>query len=295
MHANSTKSLALLGTLCERAHANKMDFEKIKNILSNEPKLIEIKTAKKIIFVGDTHGDLEASQKVIKDYLKEGNKIVFLGDYVDRGPSSKENLDFLLETKLKNPGQIFLLQGNHEGHRVLKFSPAEFWESLSKTEYAAFSTIVEKTVLVLVTKDVIALHGALPDLENLEKVNKIKLGDENWFRICWGDFVEEPGEDLGIDIFTGRPKFGRDYFFKIMKRFGKKILIRSHQPDCPQFMFAEANASSHASAKASAFDDRCLTIFTSSAYAREKTIAIADFKKPIKTAKDLEIINVRRS
>jgi len=49
-------------------------------------KLIEIKKAKKIIFVGDTHGDLDASQKVIKDYLKEGNKIVFLGDYVDRGP-----------------------------------------------------------------------------------------------------------------------------------------------------------------------------------------------------------------
>ncbi len=54
-------------------------------------KLIEIKKAKKVIFVGDTHGDLEASQKVIKDYLKPGNKIVFLGDYVDRGPYLREN------------------------------------------------------------------------------------------------------------------------------------------------------------------------------------------------------------
>jgi len=45
-----------------------------------EQKLVEIKEAKKIVFVGDTHGDLEASQKVIKNYLKLGNKIVFLGD-----------------------------------------------------------------------------------------------------------------------------------------------------------------------------------------------------------------------
>ena len=60
-----------------------------------EPKLIEIKKvypvrqnvsngARKVIFVGDTQGDLEASQKVIKDYLKPGNKIVFLGNYVNR-------------------------------------------------------------------------------------------------------------------------------------------------------------------------------------------------------------------
>jgi predicted phosphodiesterase len=242
----------------------------------NEPKLIEIKEAHKIIFVGDTHGDLEASQKVIKEYLKEGNKIVFLGDYVDRGLFSRENLDFLLEQMKKYPDQIFLLQGNHEGHRILKFSPAEFWQSLSKTEYNTFSTAVEKLLLAVVTKDVIALHGALPDLKNLGEINKIKLGDENWFRICWGDFRDEPGEDLGIDIFTGRPQFGRDYFLKLMEKFNKRVLIRSHQPDAPLFMF----------------DDRCLTIFTSSAYTQERTIAILDFEKEIKTTKDLEIVRI---
>lgn len=236
-------------------------------------KLIEIKNAKKVIFVGDTHGDLEASQKVIKDYLKEGIKIVFLGDYVDRGPYSKENLDFLLETKLKFPKQIYLLQGNHEGHHVLKFSPAEFWERLDKKEYTTFSTAVEKMSLVFVAKDIIALHGALPDVENLEEINKIKPGSKEWMQITWGDFSEESGEYLDPDPFTGRPQFGQDYFFELMERFNKKVLIRSHQPDCPQLMF----------------DDRCLTIFTSSAYTRERTIAILDFKKPIKTAKDFKI------
>jgi predicted phosphodiesterase len=253
-----------------------MDLEKINNILSNDSKLIEILQAKRVIFVGDTHGDLEASQKVIKDYLKPGNKIVFLGDYVDRGPFSKENLNFLVEQKEKFPDQIFLLQGNHEGHRILKFSPAEFWESLTKKEYTTFSTIVENMGLALVAKNVIALHGALPEIEKIEDFEKIKIGDENWFRICWGDFLDEPGEELGIDPFTGRPQFGRDYFFKLMEKFNKKVLIRSHQPNAPKFMF----------------DDRCLTIFSSSAYDREREIAIFDFEKEIKTARDLEIKRV---
>ena len=139
-----------------------MNLEKLKEILKKEPRLVEIEKAKKVIFVGDSHGDLEASQKVIKDYLREGNKIVFLGDYVDRGPNSKGNLDFLLETKLKFPNQIYLLQGNHEGHRILKFSPADFWESLDKKDYQKYCSIVEKFPLAVVSNDIIALHGAVP-------------------------------------------------------------------------------------------------------------------------------------
>jgi protein phosphatase len=235
--------------------------------------LLEIKNAERVIFVGDTHGDLEASQKVIKDYLKKGNKIVFLGDYVDRGPFSKENLDFLLEQREKNPDKIFLLQGNHEGHRILKFSPAEFWESLSEKEYQKYSQIVEKFPLAVVVKNIIALHGALPKIEKLEDFEKIKIGDENWLRICWGDFLNEPGEELGIDPFTGRPQFGRDYFFKIMEKINKRILIRSHDPNAPQLMY----------------DDCCLTIFTSFAYPKERIIAIANFSKEIKTARDVEL------
>ena len=243
-----------------------------------EQKLVEIKEAKKIVFVGDTHGDLEASKKVIKDYLKSGNKIVFLGDYVDRGPYSKENLDFLLKIREENPDEVYLLQGNHEGNRILKFYPAEFWENLNPAEYEKYTTIVEKFPLIIIAKDIIALHGALPNVPRtvLCTLNQIKLGSEEWMQIVWGDFVDEPGEDLGIDIFTGRPQFGRDYFFKLMERFDKKVLIRSHQPDAPQFMF----------------DDKCLTIFTSSAYARERIIAIADLEKPIETAKDLKIIKI---
>jgi hypothetical protein len=88
--------------------------------------------------------------------------------------------------------------------------------------------------------------------------------------------LDEPGEELGIDPFTGRPQFGRDYFFKIMEKINKKILIRSHDPSAPRLMY----------------DNRCLTIFTSSAYNKERVITIYDFGKAIDTAKDLKIIRI---
>jgi len=250
-----------------------------------EPKLIKIEQANKVIFVGDTHGDLEASQKVISEYLparnavlgtaggKPKNKIVFLGDYVDRGRFSRQNLEFLLEQKNKFPEQIFLLQGNHEGHHIASFVPAEFWNSLSQEDYEKYCSIVQNFPLAVIVKDIIALHGVLPGIETLEDINQIKIGDENWFQITWGDFVDVRGDYLGASTYTGRPQFGREWFFDLMDRFEKKVLIRSHQPDAPELMF----------------DNRCLTIFTSSAYTRERTISILDFKKEIETAKDLEI------
>ncbi len=122
-------------------------------------------------------------------------------------------------------------------------------------------------------EDIIALHGVLPDIESLEEINQLKLGSEKWLQIYWGDFSEEPGKYLCLNLLSGRPIFGRDYFFKIMKRFNKKVLIRSHQPDIPQ----------------SIFNNRCLTIFTSSACARERVIAIADSEKEIKNNRDLKI------
>jgi predicted phosphodiesterase len=236
-------------------------------------RLIEIKGAKKVIFVGDTHGDSEASQKVIKDYLKPDNKIVFLGDYVDRGPQSKENLDFLLKQKERFPNQIFLLQGNHEGHHILPFSPADFWEALDEKEYKKYSEICENFPLAVVAGQIIALHGVVPDVENFNEINKIKLGSPEWIQITWGDFVEEKGEYLGIDPYTGRPQFGQDWFENLMQRFNKRVLVRSHQPTASRYMFA----------------DRCLTIFSSRSYATKPLVAIADLTKEIQTAKDLKI------
>jgi predicted phosphodiesterase len=251
-----------------------MTFEELidqsRRILEKESRFIQVPSQGKVVFVGDTHGDLEASRQVTRQFLKKPYRIVFLGDYVDRGEDSEENLRYLLELKLEHPGEIFLLAGNHEGFMVKSFHPCSFWGSISSEERERCGLLFSKFPLAATTENgILGVHGALPDLNSLEELSRIELGDENWDRIVWGDFVEEEVEFQG-DLW-GRPQFGRPYFERMMERYQKQVLVRSHQPHAPLKMFK----------------NRCITIFTSHAYLPTRTVAIADLEKEIRTSEDL--------
>lgn len=239
-------------------------------------RLITKQAKGRFVFVGDTHGDFDASQKVIKDYLDSRTKICFLGDYVDRGLQSKENIDFLLKTKQENPTKIYLLQGNHECYHLKRFYPCDFWENLNPQSRKNYEKIFNQLPLAFSVGKIIALHGALPNVKELKDIGNIKNKSENWHRITWGDFdgrysMVKEGEKNQYS----RPQFSQEYFEKIMKNIGKKILIRSHNPRVAERMF----------------DNRCLKVFTSGAYNLARTIAIADFdnNKRIETIDDLVI------
>ncbi len=244
--------------------------------LASEARLIRLESGQ-AIFVGDTHGDLEATQKTIRTYLAPDSKLVFLGDYVDRGPASLDNINLLLEQKIEHPDSIYLLMGNHEGHAVFTFHPADFWEGLDAELRQRYSSVLSGLPLAVSTPNgIIALHGALPDVSSLEDIDRIEPGSTEWRQITWGDWQERRGGFLGIDPCSGRPQFGRGWFEEIMSRLGKHVLVRSHQPDAPPTMYGK----------------RCLTIFTSSAYRHyvsERTIALVDLKKEVKSADDIEI------
>jgi predicted MPP superfamily phosphohydrolase len=254
-------------------------LDKAEKSFASEVKLIQLASGK-VIFVGDTHGDLEATEKIIHRYLKSENKLVFLGDYVDRGPASLENINFLLGQKLEHPHSLYLLMGNHEGYAVGSFHPADFWEGLDVELRQRYSEVLSRLPLAVSTPNgIIALHGALPDVSGLQDINRIKLGSAEWHQITWGDWQERAGKFLGIDPYTGRPQFGRGWFKEIMSRLGKNVLIRSHQPDAPTTMYSR----------------RCLTIFTSSAYRHyisERTIALVDLRKVVKSVDDIRIQTV---
>ena len=245
-------------------------LEKVGKVLEKEPRVIHLAPEGKVIFVGDTHGDLDASQQIIQKYLKKPYRIVFLGDYVDRGDYSEENIQYLFEMKLEHPGQLFLLAGNHEGYMVKEFYPANFWDSLSSKEKKDYGFLFSKFPLVAVTQSgILALHGGLPDLRSLEDLNRIEWGDTHWDRVVWGDFVESETDVL--KDWGGRPQLGQLYFNRIMERYQKQVLIRSHQPYAPPIMFKK----------------RCVTIFTSHAYLPIRTIAIADMEQEARTIEDV--------
>jgi len=71
---------------------------------------------RKIFAVGDIHGcvdKLAAMLKVLPWNKENGDLLLFIGDYIDRGPQSKDVVDVLV--KLRNQGgDIIFLKGNHE-------------------------------------------------------------------------------------------------------------------------------------------------------------------------------------
>jgi predicted phosphodiesterase len=251
-------------------------LKEVKKKLEQEANLLEIKSGR-VVFVGDTHGDFEATKLIIRNYLKPSNRLLFLGDYVDRGLYSKENINYLLALKTLYQDKLLLLQGNHEGRKAMSFSPANFWEGLNPRLLEEYAETFSKLPLAISTSNgIIALHGALPSVNSLEAINKIKFGSEPWRQITWGDWQESKGGFLGNDPFTGRPQFGEAHFKAIMDKLHKNVLIRSHQP----------------TTKLALYQKRCVTIFTSSAYQAivpTRKIAIADLEKKVRTIDDLSI------
>lgn len=248
-------------------------LEDVRRVLEKETRLIELPASERTVFVGDTHGDFEATKVTSQRYLRNGGKLIFLGDYVDRGRDSVANINYLLCLKLAYPDKLFLLQGNHEGYGVFHFYPADFWEAVDEELRGVYEEVLLELPLVVSAGSIIGLHGVLPDVKNLSDINGIEIGSEEWKHVTWGDWQEVDGDYLQIDRYTGRPQFGKRYFDRLMKQFGKNVLIRSHQPGAPRVMY----------------DNRCLTIFTSHAYVTARTIAIADSADDIQTVDELRI------
>eukprot|EP00056_Hartaetosiga_gracilis_P007744 m.111762 g.111762 ORF g.111762 m.111762 type:complete len:579 (-) comp12769_c0_seq2:26-1762(-) len=69
--------------------------------------------------LGDLHGNLRDLQYFAAQFWRAGvdicpSDLLFLGDYVDRGPHSTEVIAYLLALKVLYPKKVFLLRGNHE-------------------------------------------------------------------------------------------------------------------------------------------------------------------------------------
>lgn len=66
--------------------------------------------------VGDIHGDVDALRTLMSRLPDPvaGDTVVFLGDYLDRGPSSAEVIAYLRALQRDAPYTVVCLRGNHE-------------------------------------------------------------------------------------------------------------------------------------------------------------------------------------
>ncbi len=227
------------------------------------------------VFVGDTHGDSDATERILERFPPHRFMLVFLGDYVDRGPDSLGNVRLLLSTKLTHPDRVILLAGNHEGWNVSPFCPADFWQGLPEEVASHLGRMLLRLPLAAWhPQGVLAVHGGLPEIDSLDGFAGIESGDESWRRVTWGDWREDGSAD---SVWSSRPSLGREVFERVTKRLGVKVLVRSHQPSAPMYLYG----------------DRCMTLFTSCAYGNGgRQVAVLQPGRVVHTARDLDLIDI---
>ncbi len=150
-------------------------LERVQSIFQKELRLIKLPDVP-LLFVGDTHGDWEATQTILKRYWETPTVFVFLGDYVDRGPCQIENINLLLELKTRAPQRLVLLRGNHEIpsiNRAYGFYNTlldqlgditnQYWTTFANLPLAAISR----------SQRIFAVHGGISEgLKDLEQIIK---------------------------------------------------------------------------------------------------------------------------
>ena len=71
----------------------------------------------RIFVIGDIHGCYEKLKKMLSrlDWRPgRGDLLLFLGDYIDRGPDSYEVVETILDLQSQAPEEVIALMGNHE-------------------------------------------------------------------------------------------------------------------------------------------------------------------------------------
>ena len=82
-------------------------------------------------YIGDIHGEIALLDKLLEEILKQDpQQITFVGDYIDRGPYSREVVDRIMALELP----VACLMGNHELMMLsaiedssLGYNPMELW------------------------------------------------------------------------------------------------------------------------------------------------------------------------
>lgn len=91
------------------------------------------------IVVPDIHGQLALLEKAF-EFAKSMNiqKMLFLGDYIDRGPHSKEVVFKLMECQEHAPEDFVFLLGNHEQMFV------DEWDKIKNRQESGFQAYKEE-------------------------------------------------------------------------------------------------------------------------------------------------------
>jgi len=181
--------------------------------------------AAEIYAIGDIHGNLDLLERLLEKLQPDlsRDQLVFMGDYIDRGPRSQGVVDYVRRLQnLASPDHIICLKGNHEtmflnfmqgrdlelflfngGLSTLRDYWGDDWEDQEELVLPLdHRQFFEELRLYYETEAYIFVHGGLkPGVPLAEQ------GEEDllWIR---GDFIASM-EDFGKKVIFGHTPFQR--------------------------------------------------------------------------------------
>lgn len=190
----------------------------------------------KVLFVGDVHGDFHTIE-IVKEIAKKYQRVVFLGDFVDRGKDDTDVVKELAEMYL-NSNKFFVLGGNHDACYPNVF-PHDWdarleqrfggdWRSVRDSYTRAF----KNAPVAYLNKQyrLIALHGFIPSQQSDWDIEKWgRAGTKSAYEVMWNDPTCVSGINSN-ERGTGIYGIGPDITAQFMEKNKLDYLVRSHQP-----------------------------------------------------------------
>lgn len=216
--------------------------------LTVEGRLVKMEPSGEAVVVGDLHGDLQSLTHILKrsNFLEKASTntgvfLIFLGDYVDRGPNSPEVLYVVLKLKQLFPTNIVLLRGNHEGPDDLMPYPHDLPQELNSrfaSEGASIYRDVRKLFpylhnAVIVRGLCVMVHGGVPShatsIEDLKFAHLKHPKESHLEEMLWSDPIDSEKGTTASPRGAGR-LFGEDITKQFLEALNVRFLIRGHEP-----------------------------------------------------------------
>lgn len=120
---------------------------RIKNLISSDAedlsKVSHLAPERPFVAIGDIHGCKVLLDKLLTEIGKstpDDQDLIFLGDYIDRGPQSREVLAQIYELTQSEPEKVTCLMGNHE-RMMLDFIDDPAGEGLNWLRHGGLDTL----------------------------------------------------------------------------------------------------------------------------------------------------------
>jgi protein phosphatase len=211
--------------------------------------LVEIRDLENLVIISDLHGDSKSLFQILSEIYYERflsnplNKLVFLGDYVDRGSDSVGVMYSVCHLKGAYPGSVVLMRGNHEAPAEFSFSSHDLPYEIKKRFGSSGKEVYRKllsmfrllTLATVVRQDLLLVHGGPPTEDAAPE--SIAAAQENHVKsrvleeLLWNDPRQVDAEPGWENSRRGIGRhFGSSVSRKALQDFGAKAIVRGHEP-----------------------------------------------------------------